>query len=109
MLNRKYKFRVWLKDKNDPFYTFMNGKRMIYGVENEYDYGCDGSPLMCEDCFGDILANKKRYIVMQGLDRADMYGKEMYEGDIVYDMLSDKFFNPLFFFLVHFFLTITVL
>lgn len=68
------KFRAWDRDKNE----------MIYDVQNTYDYHCSGKGAM-EESFADVIADTKRYVVMQYTNLLDTCGTELYDGDISVD------------------------
>ena len=73
------KFRVW--DKRSEIY--------LYNVQDAYDtlsrfvkYDNGENAEYDEDCFGGFLDNKL-YDVEQFTDLTDVYGKEIYTGDIL--------------------------
>lgn len=86
MTKDRFRFRVWDTEK----------KEMIYGAEMAYDYMrlCPGGKIVEENCFGDVLENK-RYIVEQCTGLKDKNGRLIYEGDIVILNDEDFFEKPI--------------
>lgn len=84
MKSKMIKFRAW--DKKGV---------MIYGIEEAYHswagQDCDGDPILRYEIgkFSDYLANSRRYTVEPYTGIDDRGGIRIFEGDLVYDTVTE--------------------